>query len=286
MDIYFYWSYLSHVSINQPEICPPLVVVFDNIDQVSPNLQRQLCLVLQKFFVNEFVCSTKLKIILMMRLSSAADKVASVPTSHQLIIMRRPMLSRILSFRCLNFLIDPDAYEEFSTMEDSEKIQSYFTIYQFFLNLVDVRGEMRVVLQGISGTNIRFATRHAIKWLSHAPRTKRNDRVVHRNMMHIEDTKKSVRKSVIPNTIIKLFHALCRGISSFVENSSLNGEFIVDHGVYDDIILDLSEVIVFVLSNSRLLRHKKHDVKGIRCRVGQALASEIDSQTSFGCSPS
>jgi hypothetical protein len=73
------WSELSHLCAGFGKGAP-LMLAFDNIDQMASHLQLHLCIVLQQFFADEGHDSGRLKIIFMMRLASASDKIASLPS--------------------------------------------------------------------------------------------------------------------------------------------------------------------------------------------------------------
>lgn len=276
-QIHIYLAILSAISsqCRSSEPSMPLVIVFDNIDQISAYLQSVFCLQLQSFFSDDYFAASGLRTVIMMRLSSAADKVASLPNPPTLNSHESPNVIDLLTIRCMNFLLKPELFSHFFDLDEHTKLIAYEKIYQFYMHLIDTKGDMRVLLQGLSGTNIRLATRHALKWLNSYQSRLNPESTVPKAIIEVRQS--NILAAAVPNTVIKIINSICRGLDS------ISRDYLNIHGsdnttpseLASDLFFDLIEIIVFVFKNSRLVEHRKHSVKGIRCAIAATIANEL-----------
>jgi hypothetical protein len=263
------WCQISYKSKNMTPSFP-IVIAFDNVDQLAGYLQQDLSMVLQQFFTDQYCRESGITVVFMMRLSSARDSIASLPEPLLMTAHEPPSAIDLITLRLTLFLLGPEKIPTFRRLDDQSKIHLYARVFSFFGHLIDINGDMRKLLNGLAVTNLRIAFRQARKWIS----SPNNNKHTLKNARDIAQIQNRILVSIVPNAVLKVVHAIGRGIEA-VAKSELDD---IDDRVEiypTTFVSELAFQLSSVLKHSRLLPMKTKMVKGPRCDIGEVIGSAI-----------
>ena len=161
--LYLYSLIAKNIKGKNQDLC--FILVLDNSDRINPALStiyQELTVIIN----TNRLALTGLRLVGFVRYStSELDSIAAISNdsvkSHLC-----PKPSSIITYRITNFLLKPDSFKEMESLCRSDAIWLLKRILAFWVNLHDSHSDFHEVINSLSGTNIRNAFEHAIKWIA------------------------------------------------------------------------------------------------------------------------
>ncbi|MFO1042769.1 MAG: hypothetical protein U0941_13330 [Planctomycetaceae bacterium] len=144
-----------------------VVLLLDNLDRISARLQHVIYSALDTLFKSNNLYDCGLRIVLVMRLSSALDPKAAF-TNFEVIPHCSPDPGEVVFYRCTQALLDgiDDNSQTFHLLPVSEKTILLARLFLLWENLLDKNSAFARCFSSLAGSNIRNAFEYAKRWVS------------------------------------------------------------------------------------------------------------------------